>query len=78
MAVQATSVEPEEGRLHRRRLRLEEPVEKRSPVPLVHRDVAGKLRHAPAPRLAGEARRPVSVLLVAGQQQRARRARQEQ
>lgn len=71
---EATSIEPEKERLLvRRRLRLEEPVEERPTVPLVHRHVAGELGHARALRLAGEAWHPVGVTLVAGQRQRAGR-----
>lgn len=69
MTTRETSVEPEEERLLlRRRLRLEEPVEERPPGPLVHRDVAGELRHARGLRLAGEARHPVAVPPRAGRE----------
>jgi hypothetical protein len=50
--------------VRRRRLGLEEPVEERPPVALVHGDVPGELRHRRAPRLPGEERHPVGLVLV--------------
>ena len=47
-----------------RRLSLKEPVEERPPVVLVHGDVPGELRHRRAPRLPGEQRHPVALLLA--------------
>ena len=61
----STSIEPEQERLvRRRRLRLKESVEERPPVVLVHGDVPGELRHRRAPRLPGEERHPVALLLA--------------
>jgi hypothetical protein len=59
--------------VRRRRLSLKEPVEERPPVVLVHGDVPGELRHRRAPRLPGEERHPVALLLASRDTVRATR-----